>query len=265
MLALGCAALLACTGERTRELRIGATTTLEDSGMLGALIAAYRAEVPEARLRVIVGGTGEVLALGARGDVDLTVTHDPEAEAAFVAAGHGGEPVRFMESDFVIAGPISDPAGAGASADALAALTRLAGRAAFVSRGDDSGTHRRERALWRAAGFEPDTFPRGPGAWYIEAGAGMGDALALAGERQAYLLADRPTWLALGSDRLRIVTSGDARLLNPYTVMVVARTPRTAAARRFAHWLTSPAAASVINGFGDADGLRPFRAARAQP
>src|SRR5690606_10422062 len=167
------------------DVMLAATTTLEDSGLLAVLLDAFERAHEGMRVRALTGGTGQVLELGRRGDVDVILSHDAAAESAFVAAGAGAERRPLMYNDFLIVGPAVDPAGVRGLGDAEEALRRIAAaRAPFISRGDDSGTHRKERQLWALAGLAP-----GAGeAWYSEAGLGMGDALRVASERRAYIL-----------------------------------------------------------------------------
>ncbi|HUH11769.1 MAG TPA: substrate-binding domain-containing protein, partial [Longimicrobiales bacterium] len=188
-------------GRGAAPVTVGATTTLEDSGVLEALLGAYHAAHPEAPTRALTGGTGEILALGRRGDVDLVITHDPVAESLYVARGHGVRRRPLMESELMVAGPAADPAGVAGAPDATAAFARIAAaRVPFVSRADDSGTHRKERLIWsRVLGGGAGTRLEGdarPGtdrpaadaSWYAQAGVGMGDALRVAGARAAYIL-----------------------------------------------------------------------------
>ena len=208
-----CLATPAVAGER---LKLATTTSTENSGLLADLLPVFEASC-DCQVDVIAVGTGQALALGRKGDVDAVLVHAPDLEEAFVAGGFGVDRRTFMQNDFVIVGPKSDPAGIRGGKDGPAALTRIkeAG-AAFVSRGDESGTHHREKSLWKAAGVEPD--------WkgYLAAGQGMGAVLLMAHEKQAYTLTDRGTWLARKADlELEILVEGDARLLNPYSVMAV--------------------------------------------
>lgn len=250
--------------EAAPPVTLAATTTLEDSGLLEALLAGYRAAHPRSPVRALTGGTGEVLALGRRGDVDVVITHDPVAESLFVAQGHGDARRPLARSELILAGPPADPAGVAGAPDAAAAFARIeAARAPFVSRADDSGTHRKERLVWRRA-LAGGTGTRGEGEpragvdrppasarWYAEAGLGMGDALRVAGQRGAYILADRPTFLRLRSEHgLAELLRGDPLLENPYGVIVVAGSPRAQAARALAAWLTGDGGRGVIRGFG---------------
>lgn len=255
----------ACTtpgNDRNTELRLGATTTIEDSGLLQAIDSAFQAAHPEYRLRIISGGTGEVLEIARRGDLDVTWTHDPIAEAEYIASGAGSERLEVMWNEFVIAGPPNDPARIAGGSDAAAALTSIlnaGGR--FVSRGDESGTHRKELQLWRDAGVDPDTLDHSPG--YIISGVGMGDALRVANARGAYILTDRATLTRLGA-MLQLAThvAGDRRLLNRYAIIIRTGTPRGPAAETFVNFLVKDES-GMIRSFGAAEFGRPlFHAGR---
>ncbi|HEX7118145.1 MAG TPA: substrate-binding domain-containing protein [Longimicrobiales bacterium] len=253
--ALLLAACGAGSGAAPRPITLAATTTVEDAGLLAALVEAFRAAHPEVRLRTVTGGTGQMLALAQRGDVDVVLSHDPAAESAFVAAGHGIGRREVMHNDFVIAGPPADPARVRGMRDAAAALAAIADAGApFVSRGDDSGTHRKERTLWSEAGVRPSTRPAAgdaAGRWYIEAGLGMGDALRLADARRAYILTDRATFRVLRDALdLTILVEGDPRLVNRYGVVRVRGAPGADGAAVFVDWLTSEAGRRVIDAFG---------------
>lgn len=250
--------LAACgRSDRKTELRIGATTTIEDSGLLQAIDSAFHELYPDQRLRVITGGTGEILELARRGDLDVTWTHDPIAEAEYVASGNGTERFEVMWNEFVIAGPPLDPANIAGEQDAAAALvaTLKAGRS-FVSRGDESGTHRREIQLWRDVNVDADTLSRKPE--YIVAGVGMGDALRIASERGAYILTDLGTLTRLGPTlELAVHVAGDARLVNRYAVIVRTGTSRQAAAEEFVRFLRQDEA-GIIARFGAAEFGQPL-------
>ena len=234
------------SGAEPAQLILASTTSTEDSGLFEALLPAFEAAHPELDVKVIAVGTGEALELGRRKDADVLLVHAPAAESAFVARGHGAERREVMHNDFVIVGPPADPAGIRGTAPAAAALRRLAeARAPFVSRGDDSGTHTRERQLWRDAGVEP------AGAWYQDAGQGMGDVLRIAGEKRAYTLTDRATYLNLREALdLDVLVEGDERLFNPYGVIPVAGAANVEGGRVFADWVTGPAAQALIGRFG---------------
>jgi tungstate transport system substrate-binding protein len=246
-------ASLSCA-DRPQEIVLASTTSTEDSGLFEDLLPAFSHEYPEYRLRVIAVGSGEALRLAARGDADVVLAHSPQAEAEFMAAGHGESRKPVMHNDFVIVGPPRNGSAGCALDDAPAALACIA-RAGFtfISRGDDSGTHARERQLWTAAGVEPT------GAWYREAGQGMGAVLMMASEKRAHTLADRGTYLSL-RDRLNlvIVAEGDPRLRNQYSVIVVRSAANRDGARAFAEWVTSMSAQRLIGSFGAARFGRPL-------
>lgn len=238
-------ALLGCAGDR-QELLLASTTSTEDSGLFEVLLPAYMERRPEVVVKVTAVGTGQALELGRRRDADVLLVHAPEAEAEFVAAGRGSGRCQVMYNDFVVAGPPSDPAAVRGVKDAAEAFRRIASSGAeFISRGDDSGTHRKEQALWRAAGVQPS------GGWYMQIGQGMAESLRMAIEQRAYVLTDRATYLDQTAAReLPILLEGDARLFNPYGVIPVvgARHPRTA--RDFALWITSAEAQALIGEYG---------------
>ncbi len=235
----------ACGPRAPAEIRLATTTSVENSGLLDALLPRFR-ERRGVEVRAVAVGTGMALRLAENGDVDAVLVHDPESEERFVAGGYGVGRREVMRNDFVVAGPAADPAGIRGLANAAEALGRVAASGApFVSRGDDSGTHRKEKFLWRAAGVMPC------GDRYLEAGQGMGAVLLMAAEKGAYCLTDRGTFNAmLGKVRLEILCAGDARLSNPYSVIVVnpARHPRTryAEATMLAGWLVSPEGQGLI-------------------
>ncbi len=197
-------------------LRLATTTSTENSGLLAELLPRFTEDtgIP---VHVIAVGTGKALRLGRDGDVDVVLVHAPQAEKAFVEAGYGDKRYPVMHNDFVIVGPADDPAGIRQASDAADALRRIAGRQAlFVSRGDNSGTHKKELALWQQAGVQPD------GSWYREVGQGMGKVLQMADQLQAYTLTDRGTWLAYqGRLELEVLHQGDSALFNPYGIIAV--------------------------------------------
>ena len=222
-------------------ITLASTTSTEQSGLFGHLLPRFTEKTGIA-VRVVALGTGQALAVGQRGDADVLLVHDPDAEKAFVAAGHGVAHRLVMYNDFVIVGPAADPAGIAGVKDVGEALKRIAaGEAPFVSRGDNSGTHAAEKRLWQQAGLQPWTDKK---PWYRETGAGMGPALNTASGMDAYLLSDRGTWLAFKNRAtLKILSEGDARLFNQYGVMLVnpARHPHVKRdfAMAFADWIAS--------------------------
>ncbi len=234
------------TGDHARRLRLATTTSTRDSGLLDDLLADFYKLHPM-EVQVIAVGTGQALALGARGDADIVLVHARSREDAFMAAGHGLLRRDVMWNDFVILGPPADPAGIRGTTDALEALRRIrASGARFVSRGDDSGTHIRERALWKLAGGPPT----GADA-YLDAGQGMGRCLVIADEKGAYILADRGTYLSFRKRiDLEVSCAGDVRLRNPYGAMIVDPDKHpdvnAAGARLFLDYLTSSRGRSRI-------------------
>ena len=251
--------LPAASGDK--DLKLGSTTTTENSGLMAHLIPRFESATGY-RVRLIVRGTGEVLDAARRGNLDVLLTHDPAGEEALVAAGFGIDRRPVMANDFIIVGAPDDPAGLRGRTDAAAALARIAAaKTPFVSRGDNSGTHAAERRLWAAAGVDP---AGASGTWYLEAGAGMGRTLNIAAAKRAYTLVDRGTWLAFGNRRgLTLLVEGDPRLANQYSVLRVdpARHGHVnaAAARAFADWITSPAGQAAVGDFriGGAVAFRP--------
>ena len=247
--------LVACGGNGSPRVVLGTTHTLEDSGVLDVLTRAHEKEPDVAtRLSVVVAGSGEILAMAGRGDVDVVLSHSPAAEAALVAAGGAVSRQPLMQGDFVIVGPPTDPAGAAAAESAAGALQRIAASGQpFVSRGDNSGTHHRELALWRDAGVIP--------GWsgYMEAGTGMADALRLASQRGAYILSDIATYEVLRHDlSLIIMREGGDDLINEYSVLVTTHGAQTPAARELAAWLTGETARRLIGGFRAPNSDRPL-------
>jgi tungstate transport system substrate-binding protein len=202
-----------------RFITVASTTSTEQSGLFKHLLPAFERKAG-IQVRVVALGTGQALDIARRGDADVVFVHDPAAEERFVAEGHGLKRVDVMYNDFVLIGPRADAAGVIAGKDIVEALKRIhSASAAFVSRGDKSGTHAAELRLWKTAGIDPIA---GRGGWYRQTGAGMGPALNTASSMQAYILADRGTWLSFKNrGELVIVVEGDKRLFNQYGVMLV--------------------------------------------
>lgn len=245
---LGAVLLTSCGGGD--EVLVAMGTTVQDSGLLDALEPAFE-ERTGYELTAIAVGTGQALEMGRRGDADALFTHDPDAEAAFVAAGYGVNRRLVMHNDFVIVGPPQDPAGVAGAGDAGAAFAAIAeARAAFISRGDDSGTHRLERELWPEAGVDPAGEP-----WYEEAGQGMASTLQVASQRGAYALTDRGTFLSQRANvDLVVLFEGDPRFLNVYHVMQVNPAQHSDVnadgARAFVDFMVSDEAQAIIRAFG---------------
>ena len=235
----------ACGGQQEEtRLVLAATTSIDDTGLLDSLAAAFGRAHPEIELSPLAVGTGQAIQLARSGDADVVLSHDSAAEMQLVSEGLARERRSVMHNDFVIAGPAADPAHARGQ-DAIAALRAIAGaHAAFVSRADDSGTHRREMELWRQTGITPG------GDWYIEAGLGMGDALLLAGQKRAYILSDRGTYLRFAPRlQLAVICEHDPRMLNRYGITVM-NGARAHASAVFADWITSSAVQRMIGDFG---------------
>ena len=250
--ACGVALGLACapgagSAQEARSIVMASTTSTEQSGLFAHLLPAFR-KASGIEVRVVAVGTGQALDMGRRGDADVVFVHDRAAEEKFVAEGHGLKRADVMYNDFVLVGPAADPAAA-KGADIAAALRRVAAsKAPFVSRGDRSGTHAAELRYWKAAGVEA---PAGAVAGYRECGCGMGPALNMASSLDAYVLADRATWLSFRNrGGLAVLVEGDRRLFNPYGVIVVdpAKHPhvKAQAAQAFADWVVSPAGQATI-------------------
>jgi tungstate transport system substrate-binding protein len=247
-----CAVLLwvfaGVTSAQTVRLRLATTTSTDNSGLLNVLLPPFE-ERYNVKVDIIAVGTGKALALGRNGDVDIVLVHAREAEDEFVKAGHGVNRRDVMYNDFVIAGPQEDPAGVRGMTDAGEALAKIAAaEAPFVSRGDDSGTHKKERSLWKAAGTVP------AGRWYMETGQGMGATLQVAAEKRGYVLADRGTYIAYKEKAgLDVLCEGDPLLHNPYGIIAVdpARHSHTRymEAMMLIAWVTSPQGQQIIEGF----------------
>ncbi|WP_420629713.1 substrate-binding domain-containing protein [Candidatus Leptofilum sp.] len=250
--------LAACGSNESQVLRLATTTSTEDSGLLQAILPDFEAQF-NVRVDVVAVGTGQAIALGEAGDADVILVHARSREDAFVADGHGTARADVMYNDFIIVGPADDPAGILGMELASEALTAIAGvEATFASRGDDSGTHSKERALWEAAGL-----PRDPeGGWYKSLGQGMGDTLRFANESGAYTMTDRGTFLSQQENlpNLAIMVGGnsidenaDLSLYNPYGVIPVNPNKgnvNNGLADDFVAWLTSIAVQSVIAEYG---------------
>lgn len=231
-------------------LRLSVTTSFENSGLADVLLPVIKDEL-DIDLQLLVVGTGQALALGQAGDVDAVLVHSRAAEEAFVAAGHATHRREIMYNDFVLIGPSSDPAAIADATTATEALTRIDNaEAVFVSRGDDSGTHKMELSLWQSAGIDPENL----GAAYQSVGAGMGAALNTASGLNAYILSDRPTWFTFGNKGdLALLFAGDPVLFNPYSLLPInaERHPHvnTDAVARLEEWLAGPRGKEVIESY----------------
>jgi len=232
------------------EIILATTTSTQDSGLLDVLIPLFERKTGYF-VKTIAVGSGQALALGRRGEADVLLVHAPEDERAFVAAGFGIHRRSVMYNDFIIVGPPSDPAGINGVRSAVDAFRKIAcARAPFLSRGDNSGTHGKEKAVWSLAGIKVEGEQ-----WYQETGLGMGETLTVASEKKAYTLTDRGSYLALKRRlNLIILSEGDRALKNVYHVIEVnpERWPHVKAkgARAFAEFIVSQEAQHIIKNFG---------------
>lgn len=246
---------------QAEEMRLAVTTSFNNSGLSDILLPQIKADL-DLDVRLLVVGTGQALRLGAAGDVDAVLVHSRKAEEAFIAGGNAPYRREIMYNDFVIIGPSADPANitltnptpVDTALKAFAAIA--AGKATFVSRGDDSGTHKKEAALWAGANIIP------AGRWYRPVGAGMGAALNTASAMNAYILADRASWLKFGNkDDLALLFEGDPILFNQYAYLPISaeKHPHVnhAAAARLEAWLAGDRAKALINGY-QLEGRRLF-------
>lgn len=229
---------------------LATTTSTENSGLLAFILPEFEEEVG-VMVEIVAVGTGQALQLGEDGNADVLLVHARDLEDAFMDAGHGSRREDVMYNDFIIVGPAADPAGIRGMADASAAFAAIAGaEAPFVSRGDDSGTHTKEKAIWAEAGIEP------AGNRYDSAGQGMGAVLTIADEEGAYTLSDRATYLArtLEGTDLEILVEGDPILFNPYGVIAVNPEKgdhiKADLANQFIDWLISVPTQEMIGQFG---------------
>lgn len=241
---------VACQSE-PEVLRLATTTSTQDSGLLDVILPDFE-EQYDVEVDVLGVGTGEALKLGESGDVDVVLVHARSKEDAFVDAGYGINRRDVMYNDFIILGPMADPAGIVGMTDAPAALAQVAQvQAPFISRGDNSGTHTRELILWELAGIDP------AGDWYQAVGQGMGSSLTIADEQQAYILSDRGTYLKRLAEgimlEIMVMVEGDELLFNPYGVIAV--NPElheginAEMAQNFIEWLTSPETQAAIDAY----------------
>jgi len=233
----------------SKTVILSTTTSTQDSGLLDVLVPLFEKRTGYT-VKTISVGTGQALALAARGEADVSLCHAPSLEKKYVAEGKMHDRRLVMYNDFLLIGPEPDPAKIRGEKSAVAALKKIAETGSrFVSRGDKSGTHVLELNLWKAAGITPAA------PWYIESGQGMGATLGIANDRQAYTLSDRATMLAFSKRTdLKPMVEGDKLLLNIYAVLEVnpANGPKvnTAGGKAFADWILSPATQAVIKTFG---------------
>jgi tungstate transport system substrate-binding protein len=224
---------------------LATTTSTHDSGLLDEILPLFD-QASDCVVKTVAVGSGQAMEMGEKGDADVLLVHSPGDEEQFMTDGHGSSREAVMHNDFVVVGPPDDPAEVADARDAAGALTRIADqKAAFASRGDDSGTHAKELSLWEQAGIEPK------GSWYIETGQGMGDTLTIADQKQAYTLSDRSTFLATKSLESDIAFEGSDDLLNNYHVIVVDHEgTNTGCAEEFSSWILDQPVQDAIGRFG---------------
>ncbi len=259
--AIGIYAYSTSNNPDTSRLRISTTTSLEDTGLLKELEAAFEEKYPGVDVQVVSGGTGIALQYGERGDVDLMLVHDKAREEKFVSDGFGTNRTEFAYNYFWIVGPADDPAGI-RGMNATAAFQKIMAegqqnpnQVKFVSRGDDSGTHAREKKIWNSSGINYNSVRNS--SWYVESGKGMGETLVIANEQNAYTLSDSGTFLSFSRDGkislVPIITTG-TDLLNIYTAMPINpdRHPQTniEGANNFVNFLVSPEGQQIIGNYG---------------
>ncbi len=202
-----------------KSITVASTTSTQNSGLFGAILPKFTAKTG-IQVRIVAVGTGQAISLARRGDADVLFVHHPPSERKFVAGGFGVKRYPVMYNDFVLVGPKADPAGIKGGRDVVRALGKIAKqKAIFVSRGDNSGTQKKERGLWQAAGLDPS---KHSGKWYREIGSGMGATLNTATAMGAYTLTDRGSWIAFKNKSSQVLLlEGDRRLFNPYGVILV--------------------------------------------
>ncbi|MCC7362357.1 MAG: substrate-binding domain-containing protein [Anaerolineales bacterium] len=252
-------ATTAATSSPVQVLRLATTTSTADTGLLDAILPAFEAAY-NAQVDVVAVGTGQALELGQNGDADVLLVHARAREDKFVADGDGINRLDVMYNDFILVGPSDDPVGVQGLPTAQEALTAIAAAGAtFVSRGDDSGTHTKEKGLWASAGITPTA----ENTWYLAIGQGMGETLTFANEKPGYTLTDRGTWLAQKANLPNLAVmvggnsideNGDKALLNPYGVIPVNPEKHPGVnfdlATQFANWITSVETQQLISDFG---------------
>jgi tungstate transport system substrate-binding protein len=233
-----------------KNIILATTTSTQDSGLLDVLIPIFEKKT-DYFVKTIAVGSGQAMAMGQKGEADVLLVHSPEAEKKFIAEGYGINRRIIMHNDYVIAGPSEDPAKLKGMKSSLEALKKIASaKGLFLSRGDNSGTHAKEKAIWKAAGVNPEGEK-----WYQQTGLGMGQTLSVAAEKKGYTLADRGTYLSLKKNLgLDILVEGDAILLNIYHVIGVnpAKWPKvnSAGAKAFADFMVSKETQEIIKTFG---------------
>jgi tungstate transport system substrate-binding protein len=232
------------------NLILATTTSTQDSGLLDVLVPMFQDQMGYT-VQTVAVGSGEAMKMGEEGNADVLLVHAPSSEVSFMDAGNGKDRFLVMHNDFIIVGPAADPAGIKGMTSAVDAFTAVyESGAQFITRGDDSGTHKKELALWKSAGLAP-----AGQAWYVETGQGMGASMIVASEKAAYILTDRATYLANKDNyELEILVEGDNSLLNVYHVITVSpdKWPKAnyEGALAFSNFMIDPATQEVIGQFG---------------
>ena len=250
-----------------KAIVLASTTSVEASGLLAHILPQFTAKTG-ITVNVVAQGTGKALDTARRGDADLLLVHDPEAEQQFMDEGQGSTRRQIAWNDFVIVGPSADPAHVRGGNDSVTALKAIAAaQAPFVSRGDKSGTNAAELRLWKAAGLATDTL--NAGKWYRDIGGGMGQALNAASAMNAYTLSDRGTWLSFNNKGSLVITiEGDSRLINRYDVIELNPQKHSGAklddAKVFADWLVSTEGQQAIGAY-QVNGEKLFNPSAASP
>jgi tungstate transport system substrate-binding protein len=230
---------------------LASTTSTQDSGLFDVLIPAFERAKGIYQVKVIAVGSGEAMALGQRKDADVLLVHSPAAEKAFIAQGYGKNRKDVMYNQFLLVGPASDPGNVKAESGIVNSFKKIyTTKSTFISRGDNSGTHTKEKAIWALAGYPYATVSTQP--WYVSAGLGMGETLKMAGEKNGYTLVDSATWITNKPPYLVSIQEGDAVLYNQYGVIEVVGAKQPAGAAAFSNWITSSAGQSTIYNFGRA-------------
>jgi tungstate transport system substrate-binding protein len=260
------AAINASSAAEPQSIILASTTSVEASGLLANILPQFTAK-SGITVNVVAQGTGKALDTARRGDADLLLVHDPEAEQKFMDEGHGSTRRQIAWNDFIIVGPSADPAHVKGDNDSVAALKAIASaQAPFVSRGDKSGTNAAELRLWKLAGQTPDALKE---KWYRDIGGGMGQALNTASAMDAYTLSDRGTWLSFNNKgSLVIAIEGDPRLINRYDVIELSPQKhgdtKIAAAKVFANWLFSSEGQQAIGAY-QVNGQKLFNPSAGSP
>ncbi|PKM43583.1 MAG: tungsten ABC transporter substrate-binding protein [Firmicutes bacterium HGW-Firmicutes-8] len=243
--------------KQENEVTLATTTSTQDSGLLEALAPAFEKKY-SVKVKVVAVGSGAAMEMAKKGDADVLLVHSPKAEEELMAGGFGDSRKSVMHNEFLIVGPAKDPAGIKGVTSAVDALKKIADtKSAFISRGDNSGTHNKEKGLWAKAQITPE------GTWYVQSGQGMGETLIMANEMGGYTLTDLATYLSMkNKSGLIVIVRGDKALSNPYSVITVSKTKfpqiHFDAAAKFSEFVTSSEGQAIIREFGKAEHGEPL-------